>query len=57
MEYLEVEGIFTDIPVEHIVTGWKRVYGEDRVNRWIKAFEEAGERSLSDFEAEDVLNE
>ncbi|MBM4306241.1 MAG: transglutaminase domain-containing protein [Deltaproteobacteria bacterium] len=57
MEYLEIEGIFTDIPVEHIVTGWKRVYGEDRVNRWIKAFEEAGEGSLSDFEAEDVLDD
>jgi transglutaminase-like putative cysteine protease len=57
MEYLEVEGIFTDIPVEHIVTGWRRTYGEDRVNRWIKAFEQAGEGSLSDFETEDVLDE
>ena len=57
MEYLEIEGIFTDIPVEHIVAGWKKAYGEDRVNRWIKAFEEAGEGSLSDFEAEDVLDE
>lgn len=57
MEYVEFEGIFADIPVSHIVTGWKKAYGEDRVNRWINAFEEAGQRSLSDFETEDVLNE
>lgn len=55
MEYLEMEGIFTDIPVEHIVTGWKKAYGEDRVNLWIKEFEKQGKQSLSDFETEDVL--
>jgi len=58
MEYVEFEGIFDDIPVDQIVTGWKKAYGEDRVNAWIKKFEEEGERSsLSDFEHEDILNE
>ncbi|MBM4278627.1 MAG: transglutaminase domain-containing protein [Deltaproteobacteria bacterium] len=55
MEYVGFEGIFADIPVEQIVAGWKKTYGEDRVNNWIKMFEE-GERSLPDFETEDVLN-
>lgn len=57
MEYLEFEGIFADIPVEKIVAGWKKVYGEDRVNRWIRMFQERDERSLSDFEAEDIVTE
>jgi transglutaminase-like putative cysteine protease len=57
MEYVEFEGIFADIPVEHIVAGWKKAYGEDRVNGWIKKFEDGGEHSLSEFENEDILNE
>ncbi len=57
MEYVGFEGIFADIPVMHIVEGWKKAYGEERVNRWIKKFEDGGERSLSDFETEDILNE
>jgi transglutaminase-like putative cysteine protease len=57
MEYVGFEGIFADIPVEQIVAGWKKAYGEDRVNGWIKKFEEGGKRFSPDFETEDVLNE
>lgn len=57
MEYLEIEGVFADIPVHHIVMGWKKAYGENRVNEWIRKFEEMGEGSLSDFESEDVLSQ
>jgi hypothetical protein len=57
MEYLEFYGVGSDIPVEEIVKTWEKTYGEDRVKSWIKKFEEAGNRSLSDFESEDVLNE
>jgi transglutaminase-like putative cysteine protease len=57
MEYLEFYGVDSDIPVEEIVKTFKKSYGEDRVKSWIKKFEEAGDRSLSDFEREDVLNE
>ncbi len=57
MEYIAIEGTFTDIPVDHILTGWKKTYGEERINRWIKKFEEEGDRSLSDFESEEVLKE
>ena len=57
MEYLEFYGVGSDIPVEEIVKSWENTYGEDRVKSWIKKFEEVGDRSLSDFEREDVLNE
>ncbi len=56
MEYLRVEGVFADIPVDHILTEWKKVYGEDRVIGWIRRFEEMGDRNLPVFETEEVLN-
>ena len=57
MEYLEFYGGGPDIPVEEMVKPFKKSYGEDRVKSWIKKFEEAEGRSLSDFEREDVLKE
>jgi len=56
MEYVAFRGIYSDIPVDHIVEAWKEAYGPDRVTGWIKAFEEAKGRSLSDFEKEEVLD-
>jgi hypothetical protein len=40
--------------VEDIVRAWKRTYGEERVRRWIESFEEQGDRSLSEFDQEEV---
>ena len=57
MQYVAFRGVYADIPVDHIVEAWKEAYGADRVNSWIKAFEEAEGRSLSDFESEEVLDE
>jgi transglutaminase-like putative cysteine protease len=57
MEYVNFCGIYADVPVDQIVDAWKRAYGEDRVQRWIKMFEEESDHSLSDFEKEDVLTE
>ena len=57
MEYVAFRGIYPDIPVDHIVEAWKEAYGADRVNDWIKAFEEAEGRSLSAFESEEILDE
>jgi hypothetical protein len=54
MEYVEFYGVGTDIPVEDIVRAWKKVYGEERVRRWIESFEEQGDRSLSEFDQEEV---
>ena len=56
MEYVAFRGVYSDIPVPHIVEAWKKAYGGDRVNDWIKAFEEAEGRSLSDFESEEILD-
>ncbi len=55
MEYLEDLGTYDDVPVALIVRGWERVYGKDRVARWIRMFEEGGENSLRDFAKEDVV--
>jgi transglutaminase-like putative cysteine protease len=57
MEYVEFSGIYADIPVDQIVAGWRKVYGDDRVESWIKMFEEGSGRSLPDFESEDILKE
>ena len=57
MEYVKFYGIYEDIPVDQIVAAWKKAYGQDRVQTWIKRFEEGGEQSLSDFESEEVIIE
>lgn len=57
MEYVAFRGVYPDVPVDQIVEAWKKAYGEDRVEDWMKRFEEAEGRSLSDFEREDSLNE
>jgi transglutaminase-like putative cysteine protease len=57
MEYLEYTGTYSDIPVAEILNAWKRTYGEDRIQSWIKKFEEHEGESLADFESEDVLTD
>ncbi len=57
MEYVKFRGIYEDVPVHEIVGAWKKAYGGDRVQTWIKMFEEGGEQSLSDFESEEVIIE
>jgi hypothetical protein len=55
MEYVAFHGIYSDIPVSLIVEAWRKVYGDDLIDRWIKSLEERGGSSLSDFDKEDVL--
>jgi len=55
MEYLREHGSFADIPVAAIVAAMRRVYGEERVEGWIRAFEAAGGRSIRRFESEEVI--
>jgi len=57
MAYVAFHGVYADIPVEQIVAGWEKAYGKDRVRGWIKKFETAEGKSLSDFEREEVLDE
>ncbi|MBW1780008.1 MAG: transglutaminase domain-containing protein [Deltaproteobacteria bacterium] len=55
MEYVADRGTYADIPVDLIVTAWKEAYGEERVNGWIRGFEESGEATGRDFYREEVL--
>jgi transglutaminase-like putative cysteine protease len=57
MEYVEYQGIYTDIPVSLIVETWRKTYGEHRINNWIRKLEESGGESFSNFEQEDVVSE
>jgi len=54
MEYVAFHGVYADVPVDEIVDAWKRAYGEERVDRWIKLFEEKEGKSLYQFEDEEV---
>lgn len=55
MEYLDDHGTFSDIPLDEILSAWKKVYGKERVKKWIEAFEKSGGKSPRDFSKEDVL--
>ena len=57
MEYIAFHGVFTDVPVDQIVVGWEKAYGKDRVRNWITRFEASEDRSLSDFEGEEILDQ
>ncbi|MFZ5573201.1 MAG: transglutaminase-like domain-containing protein [Thermodesulfobacteriota bacterium] len=54
MEYLEFHGSYADLPLEQILSAWKKVYGEDRVNLWIQMFENAKPGTERNFMEEDV---
>lgn len=54
MEYLADHGSFADIPLDKILSAWRKVYGEEKVRKWIKAIEKSGGKSWRDFESEEV---
>jgi transglutaminase-like putative cysteine protease len=54
MEYVEFIGTFADVPVEEILSAWKRTYGAERVHGWIRTFEAGRAESIADFEREEV---
>jgi transglutaminase-like putative cysteine protease len=56
MEYVRFHGVFADVPVEAIVKAWKEAYGKERVEGWIKAFEESKGLGLRDFHREEVIS-
>ncbi len=57
MEYVEYIGVFADIPVELIVTGWEDAYGRERVRAWIDEFEQTGGVSPRRFHEEVVVQD
>ncbi len=54
MEYIEYHGTYGDTPVDKIVEAWKKAYGRDRVEEWIKMFAQQPDTPLADFDSEDV---
>lgn len=55
MEYLELNGTYADIPVDEIVAAWKKVYGDERVRRWIAKLNRKDGASDRDFNKEEVI--
>jgi transglutaminase-like putative cysteine protease len=55
MEYVDDHGTRADIPVDEIVLGWRNVYGEDRVQRWIAGYERSGDKAGGDFDREEIV--
>ncbi len=37
MEYIKFHGLYADVPVDEIVAAWKKAYGEERVQAWIRS--------------------
>ena len=46
MEYLEYHGTYADIPVDIILSAWKKTYGKERVEKWIEDLEKKLQSSL-----------
>jgi transglutaminase-like putative cysteine protease len=55
MEYMADLGSYADIPVDIIVKGWEKEYGQERVQGWIRELEEAETKKKPDFYQEDVV--
>jgi transglutaminase-like putative cysteine protease len=55
MTYTEFYGTFADIPVDAIMSDFRKNYGEDRVAAWIADLENSTGEPPRDFESEDVL--
>jgi len=54
MEYIEDHGSYYDVPLAAIVSAWKRIYGKERIARWIKNYERFGDLRR-DFYREEVI--
>lgn len=55
MEYVAYHGTHADVPLALILNAWKKAYGENRVARWITAFESSQAGPRRDFSREDVI--
>jgi len=55
MEYVHDHGTYADIPVDEIIIGWKKIYGQDRVRHWIAGYAKSEGNAGRDFDREEVL--
>lgn len=53
MEYTAFHGVYHDVPVNLIVSEWKKAYGTERVEKWISMIENSNGRL--DFTKEDIV--
>ncbi len=56
MEYINDHGVFDDIPVDAIVTAWRKTYTDARVDKWIRQFDKNNGRPIRNFAKEDVVH-
>lgn len=54
MEYVAYHGVYHDVPVDLIVSEWKKAYGEERVNSWVRIIE--GDNEKPDFTKEEIVS-
>ena len=54
LEYVTYHGTYADVPIEEILVAWKQAYGEERIEGWIRMFEERGVETGRDFSREEV---
>ncbi|GLI36096.1 hypothetical protein DAMNIGENAA_35290 [Desulforhabdus amnigena] len=55
MEYVEVIGSYADVPLQEILSAWESTYGKERVQQWIKMYEEKDSDFYQDFYEESIL--
>jgi len=51
VEYIAYHGSFADVPLEDLLNGWRKHYGEDRVEFWMKYFTEISPETM---ESDDI---
>jgi transglutaminase-like putative cysteine protease len=56
MEYVDFHGSYADIPVQEIVSAFKKTYGSERVQGWIDSFEKSADVRRGRFDAEDIVS-
>ncbi len=47
VEYITYHGSFADVPLKDLLNGWRKLYGEDRVQFWMKYFTEVSADTLT----------
>ncbi len=55
MEYVADHGSYADIPVDDIVAAWAKEYGQDRIRKWIAAYEKSEGGPGRSFGEEEVV--
>jgi len=55
MEYMAFHGTYDDIPLKEMLKAWEKIYGENRIRKWISDLKKTGDKSYRNFDTEDVV--